>query len=647
MSSIPESVVPGSVNLPPAPWPPAAVTPTEAIDAGAVAEHIVASLNDALSKRDHAAVADLFLPDPGNYNVNNSLATGYWRDHLVLSWRLRTLKGPAKICAFLDERSQVPPSYCQSVGPDWLTFEVDESSGFRRPQVTDFRPAGGVTGVGFFVKVENGAFGGVGRGVVRAVEEREGVWKIWTLFTTLEGVKGMDERTGLRREIGVEHRVVEGRTNWTERRRAEREFEEGSPEVLVIGAGQAGLSAAARLKMLGISTLVTDKNKAVGDNWRKRYPQLVLHDPVWYDHLPYIPFPESWPVFTPKDKLADWLESYVKALDLNVWTGSEMTACFWDKEHKRWTVDIRRIQGEGHAEIRTMYPKHIIIATGHAGKPYMPSIPGIDSFQGGSYWHSANFPGAKENGRGKKAVVIGACNSSMDICQDYVEKGYDVTVVQRSSTLVISSDNIRKVSLGVLYEEGGPPVEDSDIAVWGWPSELLKSLQVDLTSITEERDNEMIHQLNRAGFKTDSGPSGGGIFAKYLQRGGGYYIDVGGAKLIIDGKVKVKHGQEVVEVLPRGLKFTDGSVLEADEIVFATGYENMRTMAEVLLEQELTDKVGGIWGWDQEGEMRTIWTSSGHPGLWFHGGNLAFCRYYSRLVALQILAKLKGLERQA
>ncbi len=398
--------------------------------------------------------------------------------------------------------------------------------------------------------------------------------------------------------------------------------------------------------MLGIPTLAIDRNTSVGDNWRKRYAQLVLHDPVWYDHLPYLPFPESWPVFTPKDKLADWFESYVKALDLDVWTQAELVSSSWDAAKKLWTVDIRRVHPDGRTETRTLRAQHVIIATGHSGKAYMPTIPGMDAFQGSLLCHSGDFPGAKAStdGKPKKAIVVGACNSSMDICQDYVEKGYEVTMVQRSSTFVISSKSVLTVALGVLYEEGGPPVEDSDIAVWGWPSEILKSLQVDVTTIVGGLDKEMIDGLERAGFKTDKGPSGGGIFAKYLQRGGGYYIDVGAAQLIIDGKVKVKHGQEVAEVLPRGLRFADGSELEADEIVFATGYDNMRTTAKAILGDQLPDAVGDVWGWDEEGETRTIWRESGHPGLWFHGGNLALCRYYSRIVALQILAKLKGLE---
>lgn len=398
--------------------------------------------------------------------------------------------------------------------------------------------------------------------------------------------------------------------------------------------------------MLGVPALVIDSNKAVGDNWRRRYPHLALHDPVWYDHLPYLPFPDTWPVFTPKDKLAEWFEFYAKTLELNVWTQSELVSSSWNGSEKEWTATIKRVRTDnGQVETRSFRPKHIILATGHSGKMHMPSIPGMDSFQGDVLCHSGNFPGARDDGRGRKAVVVGACNSSLDICQHYVEKGYDVTVVQRSSTFVGSSENVLKVLLS-LYAEGGPPTEDSDIFVWSYPSPVLKSLQADATQILAELDKEMLEGLERAGFKTDAGPHGGGLFAKYLQRGGGYYIDVGGAKLIMDGKIRVKHGQEVVQVLPRGLRFADGSELEADEIVFATGYENMRTTAKEILGDALPDEVGDVWGWDEEGEPRTIWRDSGHPGIWFHGGNLALCRYYSRLVALQIKARLEGLVKE-
>jgi hypothetical protein len=130
---------------------------------------------------------------------------------------------------------------------------------------------------------------------------------------------------------------------------------------------------------------------------------------------------------------------------------------------------------------------------------------------------------------------------------------------------------------------------------------------------------------------------------KYFQCGGGYYIDVGASQLIIDGKIKIKQGQEISAVLPHGLQFADGSQLEADEIIFATGYKNMRTQAQVIFGDELADRIGGVWGFDPEGELRTIWRRSGHPGFWFMGGNLALSRYYSKILALQFKALEVGI----
>ena len=115
---------------------------------------------------------------------------------------------------------------------------------------------------------------------------------------------------------------------------------------------------------------------------------------------------------------------------------------------------------------------------------------------------------------------------------------------------------------------------------------------------------------------------------------------MGASQLIADGKIKVKHGQEVKQIKAHSLVFGDGEELEADEIVFATGYGNMRDTARKIFGNELADRVQDVWGLDEEGEIRTMWRRSGHPGFWFFGGNLALCRYYSRLLAIQI----KGME---
>lgn len=395
--------------------------------------------------------------------------------------------------------------------------------------------------------------------------------------------------------------------------------------------------------MLDVDTLVIDREERIGDSWRNRYHQLVLHDPVWYDHMPYLNFPSHWPVFTPKDKLAEFFESYVKLLELNVWTRTELKSSSYDESKKEWTLTVERTKEDGSKETRTFHPRHVIQATGHSGKKNMPTFKGQENFQGKRLCHSSEWPGADGNSAGKKAVVIGSCNSGHDIAQDYYERGYEVTMVQRSSTLVVSSDAIRQIAMKGLYEESGPPTEDADAFLWSIPPELFKVQQRKVTEVVSKFDEKTITGLEKAGFSVDRGPADAGLLVKYFQRGGGYYIDVGGSQLIIDGKIKVKHGQEVNEILPHGIRFADGSELEADEIVLATGYQNMRTQARIIFGDKVADRVGSVWGLNEEGEFRTIWSRSGHPGFWFMGGNLALCRYYSRLLALQIKALEAGI----
>ncbi|KAL8949249.1 MAG: hypothetical protein Q9222_004623 [Ikaeria aurantiellina] len=172
------------------------------------------------------------------------------------------------------------------------------------------------------------------------------------------------------------------------------------------------------------------------------------------------------------------------------------------------------------------------------------------------------------------------------------------------------------------------------------PNAVAAEISVDAAREINRRDAALLKGLAAAGFALDNGPNCAGIFAKYLHRGGGYYIDVGASQLIADKKIKIKQGQEIERVNAHSLTFTDGSELEADEIVFATGYQNMRETARKIFGNELADRVNDVWGFDEEGEIRTMWRRTGHPGFWFFGGNLALCRFYSRLLALQI----KGLE---
>ena len=103
----------------------------------------------------------------------------------------------------------------------------------------------------------------------------------------------------------------------------------------------------------------------------------------------------------------------------------------------------------------TFHPRHVVLATGHSGEPNLPDIKGIDDFQGDRVVHSSQFNGPESNAKGKKAVVVGCCNSGHDIARDYYEHGYDVTMVQRSSTLVLTCESLLEVTMKGLYAEDG------------------------------------------------------------------------------------------------------------------------------------------------------------------------------------------------
>ena len=236
----------------------------------ALAEAWLAEFVSALRSRDIRAASALFGEEC------------FWRDLVAFTWNIKTLEGAAEISAMLavnlDAASpsnwQIDgePTTVDGVVEAWLRFET---------------------------KVARG------RGILRLKNGRA-----WTLLTTMDELKGFEERKGDTRFKGTTHGVYRRDKNWLEAKQADEAAlgREVQPYCVIIGGGQGGIALGARLKQLGVPTIIVEKNARAGDSWRNRYRSLVLHDPVWYDHLPYIPFPENWPVFTPKDKIGDWLE---------------------------------------------------------------------------------------------------------------------------------------------------------------------------------------------------------------------------------------------------------------------------------------------------------------------------------------------------
>jgi putative flavoprotein involved in K+ transport len=461
-------------------------------------------------------------------------------------------------------------------------------------------------------------------------------------------LKGFEEKAGPTREAGTEHGAFRNRVTWTDRRQADAE-EFGvtrQPFVLIVGGGQGGIGLGARLKRIGVPALIVDAHERPGDAWRKRYKSLCLHDPVWYDHLPYLPFPDHWPVYTPKDKMGDWLESYVKIMELDYWPSSPCRSASYDEKAGEWTVVVERA-----GQPVTIRPKHLVLATGMSGFPEIPHFPGADSFKGTQH-HSSRHTGG-EGWAGKRCVVVGSNNSAHDIAADLWEHGADVTLLQRSPTLVMRSDSLARNR--PLYSEEalakGITTEKADFIAASLPYALQPAASKPMTAQIRREDADFYARLEKAGFKLTFGEDETGIGTMYMRRGSGYYIDVGASELIAAGEIKLESA-EVDRLTETSVVLKDGTELPADLIVDATGYGSMNQWAGALISQEVADKVGKVWGLGSgtakdpgpwEGEPRNMWKPTAQENLWFHGGNLAQSRHYSRFLALQLKARLEGI----
>ncbi len=574
-----------------------------------------AAFEDALTQRDTHRAAGMFA------------ATSFWRDLVAFTWNITTVEDPAGVEDLLESTV---------AGVDPSRFELAEPA----------EEADGVVTAWFTFETAVGR----GRGLARLREE-DGQDRAWTFLTALHELKGHEEPRGTRRAMGAEHGADPDRTTWLEARRAEDEAMGTTlqPYVLVVGGGQGGIALGARLRQLGVPALVIDKHERPGDQWRHRYKSLCLHDPVWYDHLPYLKFPDNWPVFAPKDKIGDWLEMYTRVMEVPYWSSTTATSASYDEQAGGWRVEIER---DGSPV--TLRPTHLVMATGMSGKPNVPVVPGQDVFRGEQH-HSSAHPGPDAYA-GKRCVVIGSNNSAFDICGALWEHGADVTMVQRSSTHIVKSASLMEHGLGDLYSEraleAGMTTEKADLVFASLPYRIMHEFQIPAYEKMAEVDADFYERLEKAGFRHDWGDDGSGLFMKYLRRGSGYYIDVGSAELVADGEVKLAHGQ-VDHLTEDTVVLEDGTELPADLVVYATGYGSMNGWAADLISQEVADRVGKVWGLGSdttkdpgpwEGEQRNMWKPTQQPHLWFHGGNLHQSRHYSLYLALQLKARHAGLD---
>jgi cation diffusion facilitator CzcD-associated flavoprotein CzcO len=571
------------------------------------AESWLAQFERALAAPSRARLETLFHAD------------SHWRDVLALTWHIKTVSGADAILRELAAHAARPTG-----------FRLD-------PHRTAPRNAtrAGADAIEAIFRFETGE--GRGSGVLRLTPDAEGAFKAWTLLTALDEIKGHEERLGTARPQGKAYSRDFRGPNWLDLRKAAAEYADRDPAVLVVGGGQAGLSIAARLAQLDVDTLIVDREARIGDNWRKRYHALVLHNQVHVNHLPYMPFPPNWPTYIPKDKLAAWFEAYVESMELNYWTASEFAGGRYDENAKRWSVVLRR----GDGTQREIHPRHVVMATGVSGIPSVPDIPSLRNF-GGKVLHSSQYDDG-EAWTGKHVLVIGSGNSGHDIAQDLHSAGAKVTLVQRSSTMIVNVEPSAQLQYA-LYDEG-IPLEDCDLVTTSMPLSLVRKSHKVLTETARNMDKELLDGLERRGFKLDFGDDGTGWQFKYLTRGGGYYFNVGCSDLIVKGEIGLVQFSDIAGFVPAGARMRSGETLAADLIVLATGYKGQEQLVRKLFGDDVADRLGPIWGFGDGQELRNMFARTAQAGLWFIAGSFAQCRIYSKYLALQIKACELGLLR--
>src|SRR5579872_3935557 len=540
----------------------------------------------------------------------------YWRDVLALSWNLQTLNG---LEAILDEL----PVLAGRTAP--RHFKIDPA---RRAAPRRVKRAGTEAIEAIFSFETND---GRGHGIVRLIPDADEGHRLkaWTLLTALEELKGFEEALGSARPRGQSYSRDFRGPNWLDQRRASLAYDDREPTVLVVGGGQAGLSIAARLKQLSIDALIVDRENRIGDNWRKRYHALTLHNQVQVNHLPYMPFPPNWPVYIPKDKLANWFESYVDAMELNFWTATRLSGGEYDEAKGRWSVTLHGADGSE----RIIRPRHVVMATGVSGIPNRPELPGLKDFAG-VVQHSSQYEDG-EAWKGKSAIVIGTGNSGHDIAQDLYSSGAKVTLVQRSPTLITNIEPSAQLAYEA-YNEG--TLEDNDLIALSMPLKLARRSHQMITERSKQFDKELLDGLEAVGFRLDYGEDNTGWQFKYLTRGGGYYFNVGCSDLVAQREIALRQFSDIETFVANGVRMRSGETLAADLIVLATGYKPQEVLVRQLFGEKIAARVGPIWGFGEGQELRNMYMRTGQPGLWFIAGSLAQCRINSKFLALQIKA---------
>jgi len=564
------------------------------------------ALEQALSAGSRHGFDELFLEE------------SYWRDMVALTW---------DTCQFWGRQAvrEAMVEHAASAGIANLRLDVERSA----PRMAEFV---GEPFVEIFFAFDTAV--GTGKGFARLAPDASATFglRAQLIATGLVALHCAPEPTGRHPRLGFDP-AYPGQT-WGEWVAAKSDFTERDPDVLIIGGSHSGLSVGARFERKGISYLIVEKHQRPGDMWRSRYECLALHTHTRMNDLPYIPLPAHWGSFTPKDQWADWLDCYATLMNLNFWGSTEALGASFDEATRSWEVRLRRADGT----VRTMRPKHVVLAVGGVGgRPRVPELPGLNEFRGEVLHSSAFKTGAAY--QGKNVMVVGSSTTAHDICLDLFHKGAVPTMAQRGPTCVV--DITEQIKFSADYDQVS--VEEADQLRSSMALPLMIKRAQAYTLTTEASHAELHTGLRNAGQKLTIGHDNTGWSIKLFREAAGYYLNVGCSEAIVEGKVKVLDFEQIERFEAVGALLGDGRVMPLDVVVLATGFHDLSNDIEALFGPAVANKIGRCVGVASDGEYRTMSRPTAQAHLWLINGGIVDARKSSDLLALQVIAQMKGL----
>jgi hypothetical protein len=342
-------------------------------------------------------------------------------------------------------------------------------------------------------------------------------------------------------------------------------------DVLVIGAGPAGLAVSACLRRAGVPHVVVDRGHEVAVSWKRHYDRLRLHTVKHLSSLPFTPWPPGTPRYPPRADVVRYLDHYAD-------------------EHQirpRFGVDVRRVTRRDvrfwvDTSAGACEPRFVVVATGYNGVPNEPGLPGLSAF-GGPVTHTATYANPQPYA-GRRTLVVGCGNSGAEIALDLAEHGVEVSMVVRGPVHVVPRDFLGRAS------------QETSVLLSRLPVEVRDALIAPILRLT-------VGDLTRWGIvRPSAGPN------RTIEETGRIpMLDIGTIAQVKAGRIRVRPAVE--EVLPGGIRFADGSVDAFDAIVLATGY---RPGLERFI-----DGLSSIS--DARGRPRPCGAETAMPGLFFVG----------------------------